>query len=105
MAMTRTRRSSGQTLSLLRGLLDRPRKWRHGYDLSQDTGLPSGTLYPILVRLADRGLLESKWEAAPDPGRPPRHLYRLTAKGSAYARSELEADEVSALNAPEGSRA
>ena len=57
------------------------------------------------VRLADRGLLESKWEPAPDPGRPPRHLYRLTAKGSAYARSELEADEVSALNAPEGSRA
>jgi len=74
MAMTRTRRSSGQTLSLLRGLLDRPRKWRHGYDLSQDTGLPSGTLYPILVRLADRGLLEAKWEPAPDPGRPPRPL-------------------------------
>jgi len=103
--MQRIRRSSNQTLLLLRGLLDQPRQWRHGYDLSQETGLPSGTLYPILVRLSDRGFLESKWEPAPEPGRPPRHLYRLTAKGSAYARNELEADEARALDAPEGSRA
>jgi PadR family transcriptional regulator, regulatory protein PadR len=42
--------------------------------------LKSGSLYPILVRLADRGLLETSWE----PGlgsRPPRHLYRLTSTG------------------------
>ena len=103
--MTRVRRSSSQTLSLLRGLLDQPRQWRHGYDLSKETGLPSGTLYPILVRLSDRGLLESKWGPAPEPGRPPRHLYRLTAKGSAYAKSEVAADDSAALPAPQGSRA
>lgn len=103
MAMIRIRRSSGQTLSLLRGLLEQPRKWRHGYDLSKETGLPSGTLYPILVRLSERGLLESKWEPAPEPGRPPRHLYRLTMKGSVYAKSEIADDE--RVGAPQGSRA
>jgi DNA-binding PadR family transcriptional regulator len=105
MAMTRTRRSSGQTLSLLKGLLDQPRKWRHGYDLSIQTSLPSGTLYPILVRLEDRGFLESKWEPSPEAGRPPRHLYRLTSKGTAHARGELADDEARTLDAPEGSRA
>ena len=103
--MKRNRRSSDQTLSLLHGLLDRPRSWRHGYDLSKDTGLPSGTLYPILVRLEERGFLESKWEPAPETGRPPRHLYRLTPKGGAHARGELAAAHERALDAAEGSRA
>jgi PadR family transcriptional regulator, regulatory protein PadR len=57
-----------------------PSLWRYGYDLSVEVGLKSGSLYPILMRLADRGLLESKWDAGP-PGKPPRHLYRLTAQG------------------------
>jgi PadR family transcriptional regulator PadR len=43
----------------------------------------SGSLYPILVRLADRGLLETSWEPGP-AGRPPRHLYRLTLAGREY---------------------
>lgn len=102
--MPRKRRSSDQTLSLLRGLLEQPRTWRHGYDLSQETGLPSGTLYPILVRLDGRGLLESKWEPAPEAGRPPRHLYRLTPKGAARARAEIEADEARVLDTAAGSR-
>ena len=84
--MQRTRRSSAQTLNLLQSLMDEPRKWHHGYDLSKATGLLSGTLYPILMRLGDRGLLESTWEADPPAGRPPRHLYRLTADGIAAAR-------------------
>ena len=103
--MARIRRSSGQTLSLLQGLLDQPRKWRHGYDLSTETGLPSGTLYPILVRLEERGLLESKWEPSPEAGRPPRHLYRLTPKGTAHAKSEISDDEARAPGVPQGSRA
>ena len=75
------------------------------YDLSKETELSSGTLYPILVRLEERGFLESKWESAPEPGRPPRHLYRLTAKGGAHARGEVAADDERSLDAPEGSRA
>jgi DNA-binding PadR family transcriptional regulator len=44
-------------------------------------------MYPILMRLADRGLLETKWETEQVPGRPARHLYRLTGTGHAYAAS------------------
>jgi PadR family transcriptional regulator, regulatory protein PadR len=44
-------------------------------------------MYPILIRLAGRGLLETSWEAERVPGRPARHLYRLTGAGRAYASS------------------
>jgi PadR family transcriptional regulator PadR len=87
--MTRERKPSNQTLQLLSALTARPRQWAHGYDLSMATGLKSGTLYPILMRLSDRGLLEHKWQDSPDPGRPPRHLYRLTADGLGFARRQL----------------
>ncbi|MCI0747245.1 MAG: PadR family transcriptional regulator [Verrucomicrobia subdivision 3 bacterium] len=55
--------------------------WRYGYDLCQQLDLKPGTLYPILIRLTDRGLLETTWETNAPPGRPPRHMYRLTAHG------------------------
>jgi len=67
-------------------MLERPGAWHYGYEISQATGLQSGTLYPILMRLSDRGLLEARWQPAPTAGRPPRHVYRLTAQGSAFAR-------------------
>jgi DNA-binding PadR family transcriptional regulator len=89
--MTRQRKLSGQTAALLTALLEQPKVWRHGYDLSLDTQLKSGTLYPLLMRLSDRGLLHSKWEPAEAPGRPPRHMYRLTSQGVAYANEQLAA--------------
>jgi len=91
--MTQARKFSDQTLALLAALIDQPRKWRHGYDLSKDTGLKSGTLYPIMMRLGDRGFLESKWEDSAKPGRPPRHVYRLTATGSVLARAQLRSNQ------------
>lgn len=97
--MPRDRRSSPQTLALLSALLDRPKTWRHGYDLSTETGLKSGTLYPVLMRLSERDCLESKWEASELPGRPPRRLYRLTAKGVTYAREQLALADDLALSA------
>jgi len=78
-------RFSAQTLSVLAALCDQPPEWRHGCALSKHTGLKSGTLYPILIRLADRGLVEACWQDEPQPGRPRRHLYRLTAAGLAAA--------------------
>ena len=78
-------RRSPQTLLVLGEFMAAWREWRHGYDLSRSTGLKSGTLYPILMRLADHGLLETSWEQ-PVGGRPPRHLYRLTREGLQYAR-------------------
>ena len=82
---------SAQTLSVLAALCDQPSQWQHGYAMARQTGLKSGTLYPILIRLADQGLLEACWQDEPQPGRPRRHLYRLTAAGLASATTALAA--------------
>jgi PadR family transcriptional regulator PadR len=76
--------TSSQTIALLRALGRPGRPWRYGYELGKETGLRSGSLYPILIRLADRGLLETDWEQEPPRGRPPRHLYRLTPAAEAH---------------------
>jgi DNA-binding PadR family transcriptional regulator len=80
---------SQQTLSVLAALVTEPAEWRHGYDLARETGLKSGSLYPILVRLHERGLLEAVWEEEQPQGRPRRHLYRLTTVGLEHARRAL----------------
>ena len=53
--------------------------------VTHELGMQAGSMYPILMRLADRGLLETSWETERVAGRPPRHLYRLTGPGLAYA--------------------
>lgn len=83
--MTRTRRPSQQMLRLLAVLSAQPRQWRHGYDLMKETGLQSGTLYPLLMRMSDQGLVDAEWHDPAQPGRPARHAYRLTAAGAALA--------------------
>jgi PadR family transcriptional regulator, regulatory protein PadR len=88
--MQRNRPPSAQTVNVLRALAADPAQWRYGYDLGAEVRLKSGSLYPILVRLADRGLLETSWE----PGlgsRPPRHLYRLTSTGRDFAAAMTSA--------------
>src|SRR6201997_3426265 len=81
--MQRNRPPSAQAISVLRALAADPARWRYGYDLVTEVHLKSGSLYPILVRLADRGLLETSWEPGVD-SRPPRHLYRLTGAGREF---------------------
>lgn len=83
------RKHSRQTLALLTAFATRPQAWQHGYEISKETGLKSGTLYPLLMRLSDQGLLDSRWNDAERPGRPPRHVYRLTAPGLALVRKEV----------------
>lgn len=89
--MVRARKPSAQTVAVLDALLGATPAWRHGYDLITNAGMSSGTLYPLLIRLTDRGYLETKWEGATHPGRPPRHLYRLTGAGIAYATEQIAA--------------
>jgi PadR family transcriptional regulator, regulatory protein PadR len=86
--MPRKPNNSRQTRALLATLLEHPQTWRHGYDLAKETGLRSGTLYPLLMRLGEQGLLESRWQEAERPGLPPRHAYRLTASGLALSREQ-----------------
>lgn len=83
---TRTRRFSPQTLTVLATLAGAGDDWRYGLELAAATGLKSGSLYPILLRLAERGLLESRWQEPNRPGRPPRHAYRLSIAGRAALR-------------------
>jgi len=56
----------------------------YGFDISDITGLPSGTVYPALRRLEEAGYLTSKWEhpkiSQAEP-RPARKYYELTRPG------------------------
>jgi DNA-binding PadR family transcriptional regulator len=79
--MPRRANISPQTRIVLAVLSSQPQAWRYGYDLARETSLKSGTLYPLLIRLADQGFLEAEWRPPLQPGRPPRHAYRLTEAG------------------------
>lgn len=106
--MPRRPNTSPQTRRVLAELLASMPRWRYGYDLSRATGLKSGTLYPLLMRLSDQQLLESRWETSPERGKPPRHAYRLTAAGRQLARSqaaeEAQAEEEAARRSRTGRR-
>jgi PadR family transcriptional regulator, regulatory protein PadR len=103
----RTRRPSAQTVAVLRALGEDPAAWRYGYRLCLELGIKPGSMYPILMRLADRGLLETAWETDPERGRPPRHLYRLTGPGRDFAADAAAAaarEGASAAVPPAGAR-
>ena len=88
--MVRSRQPSKQMRILLEAMSAQRQQWRHGYDLMKETGLSSGTLYPLLMRMADKGLIEAEWHEPAQPGRPARHAYRLTAAGIALARANAD---------------
>jgi DNA-binding PadR family transcriptional regulator len=81
-----------QTQLVLRVMLAEPAAERYGLQLCAETGLASGTIYPIVARLEQFGWVESSWE---DPrehvaeGRPRRRYYRLTDEGAELARDAL----------------
>jgi len=84
--MRRVRKLSPQTIALVLALADEKAGWSHGYDLCRRLDLKAGTVYPILMRLAERGQVETAWETDPPAGRPARHLYRLSDAGAELAR-------------------
>ena len=92
-------RRSPQTALVLAEFLQDEQEWRYGYDISRNTGLKSGTLYPILMRLAEHRLLETSWETA-ETGRPPRHMYKLTRDGLRYARTQVSKEQVGVVGEP-----
>jgi PadR family transcriptional regulator PadR len=81
-----------QTQLVLRALLAEPTSKRYGLQLCEETGLPGGTIYPIVARLEQLGWVASTWE---DPGkhiaegRPRRRYYLLTEEGAEQARDAL----------------
>jgi DNA-binding PadR family transcriptional regulator len=81
-----------QTQLVLGAMLAEPALERYGLQLCAETGLPSGTIYPIVARLEQLGWVESRWEEPGEhiaEGRPRRRYYRLTDDGAALARAAL----------------
>jgi PadR family transcriptional regulator, regulatory protein PadR len=78
--MNRSRSLSPQALVIV-DILASHQDWCHGYSIMTEAGVKSGTLYPVLMRLENQGLLEARWEESELRGRPPRHVYRLTQAG------------------------
>ena len=80
-------RMTRQLERVLSVLFTDPSEHWYGYELMKSAGLSSGTLYPMLARLEERGLVTSHWEPEPAAaGRPPRRYYQLTGEGVRVAR-------------------
>ena len=65
----------------------------YGFDIIEETGLSSGTIYPALDNLERRGFAVSEWEdpaVAQKEKRPPRRYYRITPDGALELREALE---------------
>jgi DNA-binding PadR family transcriptional regulator len=66
---------------------------RYGFELMDATGLPNGTVYPLLRRLERRGVLAGVWEdeeKARAEQRPARRYCRLTRAGEAAMAEVVE---------------
>lgn len=91
--MTNSVRLTTQTVNVIKAIMSRPGQGVSGAEISKDTGLASGSLYPILMRLEKAGWLSSEWEAG-DPAklrRPRRRFYRVTALGQREVNAVREA--------------
>jgi PadR family transcriptional regulator PadR len=86
---------TSQTLRVFSAIMGAGGRELSGAEISRETRLASGTLYPMLMRLEQCGWLTSRWEIE-DPqvlGRPRRRYYRVTGVGETRARAsarELE---------------
>lgn len=62
---------------------------RYGFDIAEVAGLRGGTVYPILRRLEEEGLVRSSWERAEigrREGRPSRKYYQLRVSAEPLVR-------------------
>jgi PadR family transcriptional regulator PadR len=92
------RTRSIQTRQVLQALLDAPEGETYGFELVKVTGLPSGSVYPILRRLEDEKIVTAREEIIDPDVRRPRYriFYQLTAEGRRVAR-EATHDKTKAL--------
>ena len=77
-------------LDVLVALLDAEGNELHGWAITKTTKLSSPTVYKILERLTDGGMVTARWEDQhPDINKPRRRFYRLTPNGVAWAGALL----------------
>jgi DNA-binding PadR family transcriptional regulator len=73
---------------VFQAFLDTPGDETYGFELARATGLPSGTIYPILRRLEDEEFIKSRWaEVETETQRRRRKYYELTAAGRRAAHA------------------
>ena len=73
----------------------------HGWAIMKAAGRSGPTVYGVLDRLEDLGWISGDWEQEnPDPSKPRRRLYRITAAGAAGARSLLRERRPGRLSQP-----
>jgi DNA-binding PadR family transcriptional regulator len=87
--MPRHRRPGYAGIALLKALKGGN---RYGLDLMATTDLPSGTVYPQLGRLEQRGFVRAEWEqedVARKEARPRRRYYEITESGDAVLHDAL----------------
>jgi PadR family transcriptional regulator PadR len=83
-------RMTTATLDVLELLVTNADDEHYGLKIAQATGLPTGSVYPILARLEEIGWIESRWESDESEARGPRRrFYRLTPSGLLNARTAL----------------
>lgn len=90
-------RISASGMKVLRLFLTSVRKTRSGAEITRESGVGAGTLYPMLARFERDGLLTSAWEDI-DPreeGRPRRRLYRISGEGIRVAQTALAKVQIS----------
>ena len=82
-----------QVQLVLRAMLEDPHRELYGLEIVEATGLPPGTIYPIMARLEAAGWVDSRWEVIDQraEGRPRRRYYRFAADGVRQAQSALSA--------------
>jgi PadR family transcriptional regulator PadR len=69
------------------------RGFQYGFDIMEETGLTSGTIYPALDRLEGLGFARSEWEEASiahREKRPARRYFRITRDGQEALAVALE---------------
>jgi PadR family transcriptional regulator, regulatory protein PadR len=98
-------RKTHSLIKVIDALLNDPTEQHWGYELSRQSGIRSGVLYPILRRMLEQGWLEDGWEeaGAASRKRPPRRYYKLTGEGEQRMREILaEAESEPRFAAPLG---
>ncbi|HET7484364.1 MAG TPA: helix-turn-helix transcriptional regulator [Solirubrobacterales bacterium] len=88
------RKPSLATRLVFQAFLDAPSDETYGFELAQVTGLPSGTIYPILRRFEDEGFIKHRWaEVQVGDQRRRRRYYELTGEGWKAARAATSKQE------------
>jgi PadR family transcriptional regulator len=79
-------------LRVLGVLLDNPSAEYYGLEISKLSGLPTGSIYPILTRLETAGWITSSWEKIDESteGRRRRRYYQLSPQGAQKAETAMQ---------------